>query len=213
MIISFLYFSDLCKFFGIVSSFIGILVISMALTVIQNLLELTKIQKTNYHILNGINTVEKKKEISNVIVNDYLRLVLGLKNQFLFKHNPNVKNLRDKLLIDISKQKEKKVINRMENPLTKEDLVYIKCEGLEKSISILKKSCANLQEATDSICNKLSKMEERSGRWERSKYKKHTLSSNARGSLRTNIETETEQDTMLVTKRGADEDWLTCSTI
>ena len=115
----------------------------MVISVITNLLELDSSDKLNYKIINQVQSKDETINISKAIANKFMRLTLGLKYKILSANDKKVQTLRDKLMLDLFKQKEKQLLNQMVNPLTQTELVFRHCSHLEESILALKQNISS----------------------------------------------------------------------
>jgi len=95
--------------------------------------------------------------MSKTITSQYLNLAWGLKKKILDINNRHVKNERDKLLLNLHKFKEEKSLINMENTLSNEELVFKKCETLEKSIKTIENQIDSLNSIATTISNKFLK--------------------------------------------------------
>jgi potassium intermediate/small conductance calcium-activated channel subfamily N protein 2 len=149
--------SDFGRFLGIVSCFMGIFIISLVLVSIGNVVVLNTEEKNIYTMINTIVSNDDKENRSKQVTGQYLQLALGLKKNKLNMNNGDVKAARDKLLLNLFQFKEKKMLDNLENPLTEEDIIFKKCENLEKLVKLVESQTAEMQRMAINISNKLQR--------------------------------------------------------
>jgi len=137
--------SELGRFLLILACIMGIFLISMVLIVINNALVLNINETFINKVLNNINTNDEKEQRSKRVVNDFFRLSIGLKKKVFDNKKQVVKSIRDKLLLNIFELKEQKYFKKMENPASREEIVFYHCEKLEYKIKTIKDQTTNIK--------------------------------------------------------------------